>query len=302
MGIVSSLLSQSKMKFLLVLAVAAYAKAEAEADPGFVYSVGAHLPLTYTYAAAHPLVYTHHTPLVYTVPAAGCQNSEGAVVPCAHGVLPFVAAPVAPAAEAADAAPAVEAERKKREAEAEPEAAADPEADPWLYYSRLYSHGYHYAPLTYSYAPYTYSHVYNHYGLRHLGYYGKRSADAEPEAEAKPEADPEADPWLYYSGLYGHGYHYAPLAYSYAPYTYSHVYNHYGLRHLGYYGKREAEAEPEATADPEADPWLYYSSGVYGHHGYHYAPFTYAAYHHPLTYFVGGCRNNQGALVPCAGK
>merc|ERR1712002_479090 len=236
MGIVSSLLSQSKMKFLLVLAVAAYAKAEAEADPGFVYSVGAHYPLAYTYAAAHPLVYTHHTPLVYTVPAAGCQNSEGAVVPCAHGVLPFVAAPVAPAAEAADAAPAVEAERKKREAEAEPEAAADPEADPWLYYSRLYGHGYHYAPLTYSYAPYTYSHVYNHYGLRHLGYYGKR------------------------------------------------------------------EAEPEATADPEADPWLYYSSGVYGHHGYHYAPFTYAAYHHPLTYFVGGCRNNQGALVPCAGK
>merc|ERR1719334_256185 len=138
------------MKFLLVLAVAAYAKAEAEADPGFVYSVGAHYPLAYTYAAAHPLVCTHHTPLVYTVPAAGCQNSEGAVVPCAHGVLPLVAAPVAPAAEAAEAAP---------------EAAADPEADPWLYYSRLYSHGYHYAPLTYSYAPYTYSHVYNHYGL-----------------------------------------------------------------------------------------------------------------------------------------
>merc|ERR1712066_365802 len=72
--------------------------------------------------------------------------------------------------------------------------------------------------------------------------------------------------------------------------------------------KREAEAEPtaEAEANPEADPWLYYS-GLYGHHGYgyggyHYAPLTYAAYHHPLTYFYGGCRNNQGALVPCAGK
>merc|ERR1712098_764336 len=82
--------------------------------------------------------------------------------------------------------------------------------------------------------------------------------------------------------------------------------------------KREAEPAPEADpeaaaeADPEADPWLYYS-GLYGHGygygGYHYAPltdnyapYTYAAYHHPLTYFYGGCRNNQGALVPCAGR
>merc|ERR1711970_917282 len=123
----------------------------------------------------------------------------------------------------------------------------------------------------------------------------KREAEAEPTAEA--EANPEADPWLYYSGLYGHhgygygGYHYAPLTYSYAPYTYSHVYNHYGLGGYAYYGrkKREAVAEPEATA--EADPWLLYG-------GYAYAPYTYAAYHHPLTYFYGGCRNNQGALVP----
>merc|ERR1711872_365811 len=128
----------------------------------------------------------------------------------------------------------------------------------------------------------------------------KREAEAEPEAEA----DPEADPWLYYSGLYGHGYGYgyAPLTYSYAPYTYSHVYNHYGLGHYGlaYYGRKKREAEPEATADPEADPWLLY--GGYAGYGYHYAPYTYAAYHHPLTYFYGGCRNNQGALVPCAGR
>merc|ERR1711893_549534 len=227
MGIVSSLQAQSNivMKILLVLAVAAYAKAEAEADPGFVYSTGA-LPL------APALTYAYN-PVVYTVPAAGCQNSEGAFVPCAQGNY-FGYVPVAAAAAAAPAAaPAVEeAERKKREAEAEP----------------------------------------------------------------------EADPWLYYSGLYGYGY--APLTYSYAPYTYSHVYNHYGLGHYGlaYYGrkKREAEAEPEATADPEADPWLLY--GGYAGYGYHYAPYTYAAYHHPLTYFYGGCRNNQGALVPCAGR
>merc|ERR1712102_184453 len=128
----------------------------------------------------------------------------------------------------------------------------------------------------------------------------KREAEAEPEADA----DPEADPWLYYSGLYGHGYGYgyAPLTYSYAPYTYSHVYNHYGLGHYGlaYYGRKKREAEAEATADPEADPWLLY--GGYAGYGYHYAPYTYAAYHHPLTYFYGGCRNNQGALVPCAGR
>merc|ERR1712088_1055612 len=97
----------------------------------------------------------------------------------------------------------------------------------------------------------------------------KREAEAEPTAEA--EADPEADPWLYYSGLYGH--------HGYGGYAY------YGRK------KREAVAEPEPTADPKADPWLLYG-------GYAYAPYTYAAYHHPLTYFYGGCRNNQGALVP----
>merc|ERR1712002_1406078 len=207
MGIVSSLLSQSNnnMKFLLVVAVAAYAKAEA--DPGFAYSIG-HVPLTYAHA---PVAYG--APLVYAAPAAGCQNSEGKFVPCAQGSY-FGYVPIAAAAPAEEA-PAVESERKKREAEADPEAAA--------------------------------------------------------------EADPEADPWLYYSGLYG-------------------------LGHYGYFGrkKREAEAEPEATADPEADPWLLY--GGWGYGGYHYAPYTYAAYHHPLTYFYGGCRNNQGALVPCAGR
>merc|ERR1711970_1021670 len=114
MGIVSSLLSQSNnnMKFLLVLAVAAYVKADA--DPGFAYSVG-HLPLAYA-----------HAPLVYTAPAAGCQNSEGKFVPCAQGSY-FGYVPVAAAA----------AERKKRDADADAtaDADADPEADPWLYYS-----------------------------------------------------------------------------------------------------------------------------------------------------------------------
>merc|ERR1711997_271583 len=195
MGIVRKQLSQSNnMKFLLVLAVAAYAKAEAEPrDPrGFVYSVG------------HPLTYAYHYPLTYRVPvvytaAAGCRNNDGALVPCAQGVLPTL--PYYGLVPAVAAAPAAE---------------ADPEADPWYAYYAAHPYAYagyggYYAPHAYSYAPYTYSHVYSHYGLpHHFGYYGKREATAEPTAD--PEADPEADPWLSYYGLgyaghpYGYGY------------------------------------------------------------------------------------------------
>merc|ERR1712018_244363 len=120
MGIVSTTLSQSNnMKFLLVLAVAAYARAEAEANPGFVYTTG-HLPLAYGYP------YAVHHPLVYTAPV-GCQNNEGAAVPCAHGVLP-VLAPLAAPVEAADDA-VVSVEKREAEPTAEADAEADPEAD-----------------------------------------------------------------------------------------------------------------------------------------------------------------------------
>merc|ERR1711981_1013188 len=200
MGIVSTTLSQSNnMKFLLVLAVAAYARAEAEANPGFVYTTG-HLPLAYGY---HP--YALHHPVVYTAPV-GCQNNEGAAVPCAHGVFPYGLVPaVAPTAAEEEAVESVE----KREAEptAEADAEADPEADPWLYY-----HGLGYAARPYGYGYYGHHLGYAGYYGHHLGYYGKRSAEAEPTAEADAEASPEADPWLYYHGLgyaarpYGYGY------------------------------------------------------------------------------------------------
>jgi len=124
----------------------------------------------------------------------------------------------------------------------------------------------------------------------------KREADAEPEADAEAEADPEADPWVFYSthGYWPVGYsHYAPHTYTYAPYTYAAHYGHYGLGHL--YGKREAEADAEA--DPEADPWLVYS-GIYGGH---HLPYGYG-YHHALPYYLGGCRNYLGSVVPCAGR
>merc|ERR1711874_961913 len=144
MGIVSISLSQSNnMKFLLVLAVAAYARAEAEADPGFVYTVGHHAPLVYNTAAyVHHAPLAYHAPLVYTAPV-GCQNNEGAAVPCAHGALPYGLVPaVAPAPAEEEAVESVE----KREAEptAEADAEADPEADPWLYYHGL---GYAARPL-----------------------------------------------------------------------------------------------------------------------------------------------------------
>merc|ERR1712051_994864 len=91
----------------------------------------------------------------------------------------------------------------------------------------------------------------------------KREAEAEPTAEADAEADPEADPWLYYHGLGYAGHHYG--------------YGYHGLG-LGYAG-------------------LGYGSYGYGHH------LGYAAYagYHPSAYH-GGCRNNFGAHVPCAGK
>merc|ERR1719278_542455 len=88
----------------------------------------------------------------------------------------------------------------------EPEAKPEAEADPYLAY------GY--------------------------GYYGKRSADGEPEAAA------EADPALLY-GAY-HPYAYSGLYRGYAGFGYP--YAHHGY----YYGKRSADAEPTAAAEPAA--------------------------------------------------
>merc|ERR1719425_107330 len=79
--------------------------------------------------------------------------------------------------------------RKRRSAEAEPTAAADPEADPYYLYRGYYGYGY----------------PYRHYGYGY-GYWGRKRRSAEPEAEAT--ADPKADPYLLYGGYYGlGGYH-----------------------------------------------------------------------------------------------
>merc|ERR1711974_309263 len=81
----------------------------------------------------------------------------------------------------------------------------------------------------------------------------------------------EADPYLVYSGYGGLHHGYAGYGYGYSAYPYT----------TYHYGKREAEAEPKA----EADPALIYSG--LGYSGLHYptvysGAYTYGAY--PYTY------------------
>merc|ERR1712241_49356 len=100
-----------------------------------------------------------------------------------------------------------------------------------------------------------------YHGLGHFGYYGKRSADAEPEADADA-----------YYGYYGYGYR-----------GYRGYYGHpYGFRY-GYYGKRSADAEPAVLGGASkvltAPTPLIHNPPV--------LPVAYAlplAYGHPLAY------------------
>merc|ERR1711954_512507 len=87
----------------------------------------------------------------------------------------------------------------------------------------------------------------------------------EPEAEAKAVADPKADPYLIYGGYYGLGHHY------------------YGYPYYGYYGKRSADADAKA----EADPW-------YGYYGHGYGLGYYGRYyggHYGYPYYCYGKRS-----------
>merc|ERR1711931_345332 len=88
-----------------------------------------------------------------------------------------------------------------------PSADAEANPDAWYgYYGRGYYGGY--------YRPYGYGY----------GYYGKRSADAEPTAEAAASPEAEADPWYSYYGYGGYGHH------AYRPYGYG----YFGYRPYGY--------------------------------------------------------------------
>merc|ERR1719206_58641 len=76
--------------------------------------------------------------------------------------------------------------------------------------------------------------------------------------------------------LYGHyGYGHA-LGYAHHGY-YGYPYAHHGYGH--YYGKRSADAEPTAAAEPKADADAFY--GYYGHPlAYAYHGYPYARYGH----------------------
>merc|ERR1712130_164703 len=119
----------------------------------------------------------------------------------------------------------------KRSAEAEPTAVAEAKADADPYYG-YYGHAYGYGlghAYGYGLGHYGYAGL-GHYGYG-LGYYGKRSAEAEPAADAEAKADP-------YYGYYGHGYGYG-LGYHGLGYrAYGYGLGHYGYGHglYGYYG------------------------------------------------------------------
>jgi len=149
---------------------------------------------------------------------------------------------------------------------AEPEAEA--EADPAYFYSNYYSPygyrsygGYGWNPLSYGY------YSYRPYGYNWGGY---RFFKREAGAEAQPEA--EADPAYFYSNYYNNNY-WSP--YKYGVYglglpLYANMYDTYmyGYGPKSYYYnrffKREAEAEPEAEADP-----AYFYSNFYQPYAYH---------------------------------
>merc|ERR1719225_1032615 len=143
------------------------------------------------------------------------------------------------------------------------------EADPAFTYATGYHLPYAYAPVVYTAAAGCQNEAgavvpCAHGGVVPFGVVPAAAAAAEEPAveearkKREPEADPEAeaDAWYFYRthGYWPHGY--GHLAYSYAPYAYA--------GHYGYYGrkKREATAEADADASPEADPWLLY--GAYG--------------------------------------
>merc|ERR1712198_651749 len=153
-------------------------------------------------------------------------------------------------------------------ADAEPKA----DADPYYGYYGLGYHGLGYRAYGYGLGHYGYGHGLGYYG----GYYGKRSADAEPTAVAEAKAD--ADPYYGYYGL-GHAYGYGlghAYGYGLGHYGYAGL-GHYGYG-LGYYGKRSAEAEPAADAEAKADPY-------YGHYGHGYG---YGLGYHGLGHYGYG--------------
>merc|ERR1712203_1111524 len=141
----------------------------------------------------------HEVPAVFGAPALNTQVNDASQGSLTVGTSAVITHTVGePIVKEHTAVVPTLAYYGKREAEAAPEA----KADPYLLYGGYYGHG-----LGYGY-PYAYG---------HYGYYGKRGADAEPKADA--------DPYLLYGGYYGHGHGYG--------YGYGYPYGYGGY----YYGK-----------------------------------------------------------------
>ena len=135
----------------------------------------------------------HEVPAIFGAPALNSQvndASQGSLTVGTSAVITHTAGE--PIVKEHTAVVPTLAYYGKREAEAAPEA----KADPYLLYGGYYGHGLGYG--------YGYGYPHGHYG-----YYGKRSADAEPKA----------DPYLLYGGYYGHGYGYG-YPYAYGGYYY----------------------------------------------------------------------------------
>merc|ERR1712222_255320 len=132
----------------------------------------------------------HEVPAIFGAPALNAQVNDASQGSLTVGTSAVITHTVGePIVKEHTAVVPTLAYYGKREAEAAPEA----KADPYLLYGGYYGHGYGYG------YPYAYG---------HSGYYGKRSADA--------------DPYLLYGGYYGHGLGYG-YGYGY-PYGYGGYY------------------------------------------------------------------------------
>merc|ERR1711951_136703 len=228
LGITTTINMLKSIFFVAALVAAVHAEAEADADADAYYSTLGYHGLGYSN-------YGFNGFRSYAAPAYG-YRSYGYAAPYTYGAYRHFG---------------------KRSAEAE----AEPEADADAYYSTIGYHGLGYANYGFNgYRSYAAAPAYS-YGVRSYGYaapytygayrhFGKRSA----EAEAEPEADADA----YYSTLGYTGLGYANYGYngyrSYVAPAYTrsfgyaspYAYN-YGAYH--HFGKRSADAEPEADAD-----------------------------------------------------
>jgi hypothetical protein len=227
----------------------AEAEADPEADPYYL-TYGLHHP--YTYGIHYPYV----KPVVKTVevktPAVTYAYNHLPYTYGYHGVYPYsygypyvVTKPV----EAEE--PAVEAERKKREAEAE----ADPEADPYYL-----TYGLHH--------PYT-------YGL----HYPYTAPVVKPVVKTVEVKAPAAVTYAYNHLPYTYGYHgYYPYSYGY-PYVVTKPVEAEEPAVEAERKKREAEADPAILASSTVVKTpLTYTYPTYGAHA-----LTYGAAYHPYT-------------------